>query len=276
MSQYKVPQNVEAEDHILGPLTLKQFIYAIVAVAWSGLCYALFHAVIPLMLLLAFPFTTLFLLLAFYQRDGQNFEQLLIALVGFYSQSRRRLWRKDEVVDSFRIQAKPVIIEQTQRNPADVRSELDRLGTMIDSRGWNAPHSFDADTQTVQPTTASDRLVEPAQTSPQAVEEAQTPDILDLKTSPLAQNLAALIQEASVDIRQEAIEQMKSGQPAPTDAVAKPISTSVTTVNANDIMKLAMERDDLTVSQLAATATRITPLQQGQSVDLRSNGSSTK
>lgn len=270
MSQYKVPQNVEAEDHILGPLTLKQFIYAIIGVSWAGLSYALFHAVFALMIIVAAPITTLFLLLAFYQRDGQNFEQLLIAMVGYFSQSRQRLWRKDEVVDSFRIQANAVVVEQTQRNPVEVRSELERLGTMIDSRGWNAPHTAASDAHIIQPNAISDRLVEPAQTSPLVADEAQAPDMLDLQASPLAQNLAALIQEAAVDIRQEAIDQM-TGRP-----VARTISASVTTANPNDILKLATERDDLTVSQLAATATRTIPLQEGQSVELRNNASSTK
>lgn len=273
MSQYKVPQNVEAEDHILGPLTLKQFIYAIIGVAWAGLSYALFHAVFALMIIVAAPITILFLLLAFYQRDGQNFEQLLIAMVGYFSQSRQRLWRKDEVVDSFRIQANAVVVEQTQRNPVEVRSELERLGTMIDSRGWNAPPVADA--HLFQPNAISDRLVEPAQTSPEAADEPEAPDMLDLQQSPLAQNLASLIQEAAVDIRQEAIDQM-NGRPASKPAVSPPISTSVTTANPNDILKLATERDDLTVSQLAATATRTIPLQEGQSVELRNNASSTK
>lgn len=270
MSQYKVPQNVEAEDHILGPLTLKQFIYAIIGVSWAGLSYALFHAVFALMIIVAAPITTLFLLLAFYQRDGQNFEQLLIAMVGYFSQSRQRLWRKDEVVDSFRIQANAVVVEQTQRNPVEVRSELERLGTMIDSRGWNAPHTAATDAHIIQPNAISDRLVEPAQTTPAVADEAEAPDMLDLQQSPLAQNLASLIQEAAVDIRQEAIDQM-TGRP-----VARPVSTSVTTANPNDILKLATERDDLTVSQLAATATRTIPLQEGQSVELRNNDSTSK
>ena len=36
MGQYKVPQNVEAEDKILGPLTFKQFIYALMGFGWAA------------------------------------------------------------------------------------------------------------------------------------------------------------------------------------------------------------------------------------------------
>ncbi|MEO7617555.1 MAG: PrgI family protein, partial [Candidatus Saccharibacteria bacterium] len=70
MSQYKVPQDVEAEDHILGPLTMKQFIYAIVAVAWGGIWFMILKKVIFLYAIVAVPVILLFLLLAFYKRDG--------------------------------------------------------------------------------------------------------------------------------------------------------------------------------------------------------------
>ena len=39
MGQYKVPQNVETEDKILGPLSVKQFIYVIIALMWAFLMW---------------------------------------------------------------------------------------------------------------------------------------------------------------------------------------------------------------------------------------------
>jgi hypothetical protein len=268
MGQYKVPQNVEAEDKIIGPLTFKQFIYALIGVAWAGLAFALLRRVPAVMIIIGLPPTLLFLLLAFYTRDGQNFEQLLIAMVGFFSQARKRLWVKEEVIESFRVEPNPVVAEQSQRNPNDVRSELDKLASMIDSRGWNEPVSPES---ALQPAVTDQRLVSP---SVPAEPAEPTADMLDLSGSPLAQNLSQLIEEAAQDVRQEAIDQMtarphKTAQPAPQ------ISTSVTTPNPNDILNLATERDDLTVSQLAATANRA-PLQEGQSVDLRNNASQTK
>ncbi len=272
MGQYKVPQNVEAEDKIIGPLTFKQFVYALIGLGWALVCFAVFRTLIPVMLVIGGPPTMLFLLLAFYNRDGQNFEQLLIAMVGFFANSRKRVWRKDAVVESFHIEPRKVVKEeQSQRNPAEVRSELDRLAGMIDSRGWNqAP----ADTSTViMP--ESDRLVTPVATPEAAAAEPKpSEDILDLQNSPLAQNLGNLLQEAAADVREEAIEQMKArtAHRAAAAAAPAPSISGVTTPAPNDILKLATERDDLTVSQLAATATRIVPMQEGQSVDLRSNG----
>ncbi len=280
MGQYKVPQDVESEDKILGPLTFKQFIYALVGFGWAIVCFGVFQKIPVVMILLGLPPTTLFLLLAFYRRDGQNFEQLLIAMVGFFGNDRKRLWRKDDVAETFHIEPHKIIKEQSQRNPVEVRSELERLATMIDARGWNQTPVPAAEVISPIGYNAGDRLVAPDSTpansnlpQPQASE-----DMLDLQHSPLAQNLASLIETAAADVREEAIGQMKARQTAAQRQAATAAATpaqsisGVTATNPNDIMRLATERDDLTVSQLAATATRNAPLQEGQSVSVRANG----
>jgi hypothetical protein len=260
VGQYKVPQNVEAEDKIIGPLTLKQFIYALIGIFYALIIFAALHTIIPVMLLVGAPPTLLMLLLAFYTRDGQNFEQLLIAMVGFFGNSRKRVWYKEEVVESFHIEPKPVVIEQTQRNPAEVRSQLEHIASMVDSRGWE--HSVSTDATLVQPTNPASPASAPVAL---VTEPAASEDMLDLQHSPLALNLSELINNAATDVRQEAIEQMKS---APIIG-ARPASP-VTAPSSSSIVELATQRDDLTVSQLAASATRMVP---GQVVEVRSNGS---
>ena len=268
MGQYKVPQNVEAEDKIIGPLTLKQFVYALIGFGWALVSFAIFRQLPVIMIIVGAPPALLLLLLAFYTRDGQNFEQLLVAGVGYFANSRRRIWRKEEIIETFHVEPRKVVVEQTQRDPVAVRGQLERIATMIDSRGWNQTSQGDLITPT------SDRIVEPV--APAATEQLTQPgaseDMLDLQNSPLAQNLAGLIQEAAADVREEAIEQMKARAARAAKAAAPAPSISVTTANPGDILKLATERDDLTVSQLAATATRITPMQEGQVVDARTNG----
>ncbi|HSX01095.1 MAG TPA: PrgI family protein [Candidatus Saccharimonas sp.] len=271
MGQYKVPQNVEAEDKIIGPLTLRQFVYALIGAGWGILCFNVFKAVPGIMVVVGAPPVILFMLLAFYSRDGQNFEQLLIALVGFFANSRRRLWVKEEVVESFHVEPHKAEVEHTQRNPAEVRGELDKLATLIDSRGWNQPHAADAGL--VMPATnPAERLVRPVAV-PAAL--AQQPavsdlpareDMFDMQHSPLAQNLASLIEEAAADVRAEAVQQMqgvpatRGSRPAARPTAPASSISGVTAANPDDILKLATERDDLTVSQVAAAATRMAPL----------------
>jgi hypothetical protein len=262
MGQYKVPQNVEAEDKIIGPLTLKQLIYAAIGFGWAALAFFLLRSLPIVMFLVAFPPSTLFILLAFYNRDGQNFEQLLIAIAGFYSQSRKRIWVKESIIETFKIEPKVITNETNQRNSAEIRSELEKVAQTIDSRGWNKPIVADDQNNTANIIQPSSRLIEPEAPKEETIEQGN--DVLDLQSSPLALNIADLINEASAEVRAEAIEQMND-QP-------KSASTSVTTTPAPAILNLATERDDLTVSQLAATATRMAPLVEGQSVNLRKNG----
>ena len=283
MGQYKVPQNVEAEDKIIGPLTLKQFIYSVIGIGWAMLCFFLFRSFIPLMIVVAAPVTILFLLLGLYQRDGQNFEQYLVALVGYFSQSRQRLWTKEPIVESFKVEPVKVTQEHTQRDPIQVRSQLDKLATLVDARGWAEQHDeqgvLRAD-QTLTSQIDNDRLVMPQAPVGGSVTQADGEnDMLDLQHSPLAQNLSALIDQAASEVKTEAIESMKApgvAVPVPAPAPVAPApSVSVTPPVANDILKLATERDDLTVSQLAAQATRVVPLTEGESVTLRNGSTST-
>jgi hypothetical protein len=272
MGQYKVPQNVEAEDRILGPLTFRQFIYALIGVGWGLISFALFRSLLPLLIVIGFPPTMLFLLLAFYTRDGQNFEQILLAMVEFFAASRKRIWVKEDVAETFHVEPTKHVAELTQRNPVEVRSELEKLSRLIDSRGWNRPP--EPETNMVLPSTKhEDRIVAPP-AAPHAPDEPKH-DMLDLQRSPLAQNLAELLREAAEDVRTEAMDQMgakPSRRGAASGATSQSIS-GVTQARTDDILKLATQNDDLTVTQIAAQATRMAPTGAGQMVDLPSNAS---
>jgi hypothetical protein len=280
MGQYKVPQNVEAEDRILGPLTFRQFIYALIGFGWAMLCFGIFRAVPVVLFFVGFPPTLLFLLLAFFRRDGQDFEQLLIAMVGFFSTSHFRLWVKEEVAETFHIQPTKKEDEITQRNPELVRSELEKLTTLIDSRGWNLPADVQPTHNPVAlPTTPhEDRIVPPpAPATPHAPDGvAMGDDILDMKHSPLAQNLAQLLAEAADDVKNEAVSQMSEPQPhRRREHQPVPSTSGVTPLASNDIVRLATQNDDISVSRLAAHATRIAPpgAMQSSEVESQAHGS---
>ena len=107
----------------------------------------------------------------------------------------------------------------------------------------------------------ADRIVPAAPPPPVAPGEAPT-DILDLKQSPMAQNLAELLQAAASDVRNEALQRMTHPgviTPAPSSVPAAPIMPSisnVTEITPTDIIKLATKSDDLKVSTIAAQANR--------------------
>ena len=51
MAVYKVPQDVEAEDKLLGPFSFKQFIFLIIMVMAIGIAYVLGQIALPLAVL---------------------------------------------------------------------------------------------------------------------------------------------------------------------------------------------------------------------------------
>ena len=91
--QFKVPQFIDIEDKIIGPLTLKQFLYltggaGILAVIW-------FYFELWLFILIAIPITIIFLGLAFYKINGRPLVYLIGSLIKYLTKPKLYLWRKD-------------------------------------------------------------------------------------------------------------------------------------------------------------------------------------
>ena len=92
--QFQVPQFIEVEDKIFGPLTFKQFVYV---AGGLGACY-LFWKVLPSFVsvpLIAVTFA-LAAVLAFFQFNGRPFINGLEHGFYFLVRSKLYLWRNDE------------------------------------------------------------------------------------------------------------------------------------------------------------------------------------
>lgn len=94
MAQYQVPQFIEIEDKIFGPLTLKQFLYL---AGGGGLCLILFTLLplwlsIPLMV----PIVGLAGALAFYQINGRPFIYAMEHAFTYFFGNKLYLWRQRE------------------------------------------------------------------------------------------------------------------------------------------------------------------------------------
>ena len=91
--EYQVPQFIEVEDKIVGPLTLKQFIYL---AGTAGICVVFFFT-LPLVfaILLAIPIVALGVALSFYKVNGKTFVEMLEAGFNYYLGAKMFLWRRD-------------------------------------------------------------------------------------------------------------------------------------------------------------------------------------
>ncbi len=92
--RFQVPQFIEIEDKIFGPLTFKQFIYLI---GGGGGIFILW-ALLPLYLAIFFgiPIVIFSLALAFYKVNNQPFIKIVENAFNYFTSSKLYLWKKSE------------------------------------------------------------------------------------------------------------------------------------------------------------------------------------
>ncbi|MCL1839684.1 PrgI family protein [Candidatus Saccharibacteria bacterium] len=136
MAQYKVPQDVEADDKLLGPFTFRQFIYLIIATGMIALAWALFQ-VFPLLVIIPVPIILFFGALALPLKKDQPMETYLAALVSFYLKPRKRFWEPGQSESTIRITA-PKKVEASRVkdiSQAEASHRLSFLAEIVDTEG---------------------------------------------------------------------------------------------------------------------------------------------
>jgi hypothetical protein len=137
MAVYKVPQDVEAEDKLVGPLSFRQFIYAGICLGGVAVGFFMFQ-IFPLLAFIPVPVVVLFGALALPLRKDQPMETYLLALIRFYFKPKLRMWNPDGTITYVEITV-PREIEQhlTKDFSAQTAQErLDYLARVMDTRGW--------------------------------------------------------------------------------------------------------------------------------------------
>ena len=92
--RFQVPQFIEVEDKIFGPLTFKQFIYV---AGGGGICVLLF-TFLPtfLAILIGLPVAAFAGALAFYKHNEKPFIRLVEAFFQYNMTSKLYIWKKEE------------------------------------------------------------------------------------------------------------------------------------------------------------------------------------
>ena len=92
--RYQVPQFIEVEDKIVGPLTIRQFIYL---VGGGGMCFIVYTYIpIYLAIFLIAIIAALSLALAFYKINNKPFIDFLESAFNFYTKGNLYIWKKQE------------------------------------------------------------------------------------------------------------------------------------------------------------------------------------
>ena len=90
--RFQVPQFIEIEDKIFGPLTIKQFIYLAGGVGVTVILLTLLPKFLAF--LLAAPFIALSLALAFYKPNSRPFVAQLESIFRYFFGEKLYIWKK--------------------------------------------------------------------------------------------------------------------------------------------------------------------------------------
>jgi hypothetical protein len=138
MAVYKVPQDVEADDKLIGPFSFRQFIYLIIALISIALAWGLSQLFVPLAVI-PLPVVIFFGALALPLRKDQPMEIYLAAVVSFYLKPRRRLWQPDGIQSLVQITAPKVVEIQRSKDLSETEAQrrLSYLADIVDTGGWS-------------------------------------------------------------------------------------------------------------------------------------------
>ena len=136
MAQYKVPQDVEADDKLLGPFSFRQFVYLLVAGVLIALAAAFFQ-LFPLLAIIPVLPAFFFLVLALPLKKDQPMETYLAAIVSYYLKPHKRVWTPGQKESTIQITAPKIVEESRTRDITgeEATHRLSFLADIVDTEG---------------------------------------------------------------------------------------------------------------------------------------------
>lgn len=135
--EYQVPQFIEVEDKIFGPLTWKQFIYIGGSMGLAVVVFLYFPFFIAL--IVGLPVLALGFALAFYKVNDRSFVDILGAGFNFYTKDRLYLWRKEEKTQKAVPEPVTIAAVPSREKLGISGNKLHDLALSLDIQDRNAP-----------------------------------------------------------------------------------------------------------------------------------------
>lgn len=145
--RFQVPQFIEIEDKIFGPLTFKQFIYIVGGIGGAVIAWVLLPRFIAIFI--ALPLIIFAVALAFYKVNGKPFAHLVESFFHYFTHNKLYLWRKKEREISNALPAK------THKASLNIKTNG---GSKLRDLSWDldvSPLNSTQDKQTPQKTSTS-------------------------------------------------------------------------------------------------------------------------
>ena len=137
MAQYKVPQDVEADDKLIGPFSFRQFVYLLIAAGLVALAVGLFQ-LFPILAILPILPALLFVVLALPLKKDQPMETYLAAIVSYYLKPRTKVWMPGQRETAIQITAPKIVEENRTRDISEEEAthRLSFLADIVDTEGY--------------------------------------------------------------------------------------------------------------------------------------------
>lgn len=194
MAEHKVPQDVEADDKLLGPFSFRQFVYLMIAAAAGFLAFLLGGVSVPLAFIPA-PICLFFLVIALPLRKDQPTEIYMAALIKYYFKPRVRMWQADG--EQPLVEISNPTTDDTPRTKDLAGDEVSRrlsfLANLSDTQGW----STRGISAPVNNTNLTDEF---------AGDAINAQDVME--NSELSNSIDNLLDKSERQVRQNAINQM--------------------------------------------------------------------
>lgn len=139
MPQFVVPQFIDVEDKIIGPITTRQFIMGIGAGLLVFISYR--FADLSLFIILAVLIFGFYVLIAFVKINGSPFYYFLLNIISTAKEPRSRAWQLGQ--DSWRLvpakEEKESAVSVLPQRKKLVDQELSSLSLLVDTGGRYRP-----------------------------------------------------------------------------------------------------------------------------------------
>jgi hypothetical protein len=115
MKQFQVPQFIDVEDKILGPVTMRQFFTMLIPLVIGGVLYFILDLWLTIIVLI--PTTAITAIFAFYKPNGMKFSRFFASFLSYTFKPRLYVWKQEERIkslESLEIKQKDDNLDKTQ------------------------------------------------------------------------------------------------------------------------------------------------------------------
>lgn len=136
-TQFVVPQFLDVEPKILGPITLRQFLIMIGVIIAEFLVYRVFLSLIP-MLAIGIPIAVLGAAFAFGKVNGQSLHFIVLNVIQTVKKPGKRVWDKTLSHEDLQVYLKKDVLPEQEKRVRKApleSSRLNELALMVNTGG---------------------------------------------------------------------------------------------------------------------------------------------